>query len=224
MIKLDPKLLTLGLFSIIIINVMALPLPENFAYTKAHLEKAFHLGIVFSNQLFVEDIYNRLNYIQFMGRIYDNWALTVDLQHSFCQNYLILVASLIEALIRGCYSQKLAWCEAHCFRGGTETCPFATKKLVERNGHVRTCPTDELGFKDLLDAAEVDGMLRGLDINNLNTLRKIRNQVHIDSTKNAMYGRTLLNAQIINSYLKDLKILMKNVYDWIFDHNQRCEL
>lgn len=205
-------------------SIMALPLPENYYYSKAHLEKVFHLGSVFSNPIFVDDIYNRLNYIQFMGRIYDNWALNADLQHSFCQNYLILVASLVEACIRGSYSQKLAWCETHCFRGGTDKCPFATKKIVERNGYTKTCPVDDLGFKDLLDAAENDGMLRDLNIDNLNTLRKIRNQVHIDATKSSTYGRSMLNAQIINSYLKDLKILMRNVYEWMYRHNQRCEL
>ena len=203
---------------------MSLPLPNNFTYSKEQLEKAFHLGIIFSNPMFVDDIYSRLNYIQYMGRIHDHFALSSDLEVSFCQNYLILVASLVEALIRGCYSEKLLYCEIQCTKGGTDSCPFARRHIQDRNGNSKDVPVDDLGFKDLLDAASDDGILNGLNVDNLNALRKIRNQVHIDSIKSISYDKSILNTATINSYLKDLKALMKNVYDWMFDHNQRCEL
>jgi len=201
---------------------MSRPLPTGYSYSFEKLEKAFHLGIVFGSPMFVNNIYSSLNYIQYLGKMYGEYELSEDLKHSYCQNYLILVASLIEALIRGCYSEKLTWCEVHCPHEGTESCPFAVREIEERDGSVKRGETDQLGFKDLLIAASNDGILQGLNVDNLDELRKIRNQVHIDAMKASFIDKSVLNPETINAYLKDLKTLIKNVHDWLLNNYEGC--
>lgn len=201
---------------------MGKPLPNGYNYPKEKLEQAFHLGIVFGSPMFVDNIYSSLNYIQFLGKMYGEYVLDEDLKHNYCQNYLILVASLVEALIRGCYSEKLTWCEVHCPHEGTESCPFANREVEERDGSYKRHETDQLNFKDLLVAAKEDGILEGMNIENLNALRKIRNQVHIDAMKSSFIDKSVLNPETINGYLKDLKTLIKNVYNWLLNNLEGC--
>lgn len=201
---------------------MSRPLPTGYSYSKEKLEKAFHLGIVFGSPMFVDNIYSSLNYIQYLGKMYGEYELDDDLKHSYCQNYLILVASLVEALIRGCYSEKLTWCEVHCPYDGTDSCPFANREVTDHDGKVKITETDSLSFKDLLVAARNDGILEGMDVDNLDALRKIRNRVHIDAMKASFIDKSVLNAATINGYLKDLKTLIKNVHDWLLSNMEGC--
>lgn len=194
-------------------------IPSSWVHDIEAFEKAFRLGEVIKDEVFVNNLYSSINLLEFLAASYSFWDINESFAPVYCQNYLIVLGSLYEGIIQAAFKEKerrcLAICNV-CSRGGD--CPFYWAK--DEKG-VKVIGS-ELRFIDLIERASYLGMLEGLSEEDVNGIRKIRNNVHLNRLNRRFQDFDTLSTETINAYQATLKKLFFAVYKWLKNNGGIC--
>lgn len=198
-------------------------LPHGWTYSYEEMEKAFRLSKSFNDTDFINHIYSQINYLQFLGKSYSYWKLSDELKFSYIQNYLILFSSIIEALFDKIYREKLPWCNANCQLkpGGVFSCSILENYYCSDKKKKYDC-NRVIKFSFLIKMAYNDGLLDEVSETRINVLREIRNNIHLTKIKKVGKEDELISVKTINSYIKDLKTIVKNIEKWNEENKNKC--
>ena len=198
---------------------MANKIPQSWIHSQDAFERAFHLGDVISDEVFVNNLYLTINLLEFLGASYSFWEIDPSYAPVYCQNYLTVLGSLYEGIIQGAFREKERRCRdacSVCDRGGD--CPFYWAK----DEHAGKVMGSELRFIDMIDRASCLGMLEGLSEDDINGIRKIRNNIHLGRMNRRFQDTEILSTETINSYQAILKKLFAGIYKWLKLNGDVC--
>ena len=67
-----------------------------------------------------------------------------------------------------------------------------------------------------------DGLLDKVSERRIDLLRDVRNNIHLTKIKMSITDIDMLSTKTINSYIKDLKMITRNVVEWEKLHKNSC--
>jgi hypothetical protein len=200
---------------------MSNPIPSDWIYSNETIDKHFCLSLISGDRGWQSNVCQRINLLSFMGKDFSYWSLDGGLAESYCENFLILLASLIESILSKTFEEKENYCQTNCPFGRPSDCDFYWgKESFVKDGETIRKRNSESSFKGLIDVAENFGLLTSFSAEDLNLLRAIRNRVHISSRGSKT--EICLNPSTVNGYILSLRKVCIAAMEWLGKQRQNC--
>ena len=195
-------------------------LPAGWQYTREQLERHYRLSSCYDDADFISNVYAQINLLQFLGKSYAKWEFEDEVKSAYCQNYLVILASVIEAVLRKTYEKKTLWCKGHCKKGAFKICPVVNFP-IGKNGN-KSIPTAKATFFELLIAASHDGLLEGMSEDELHQIRFARNMVHMNAIEGDYKSEERFSSNFINKSIGILNKVLVGCVKWLDQCEKKC--